>query len=74
MQVRKLIRILQEEIKKDPSVAYMKVCVDARYTNPRFSGDVTFKEIQDAQVHWCVWNPGDFDTERQRQVMVIGNY
>lgn len=50
MQVRKLIRILQEQIKKDPSIAYMKACVDARYTNARFSGDITFKEINDAEV------------------------
>lgn len=74
MQVRKMIRILNEMIEKDPSVAFKKVCVDRRYTDSNHKGDMQFKEVSEIETHWCIWEPGNFEIESQRQVVVIGNY
>lgn len=72
MQVRKLIRLLSEEIKKNPSAAYMKVCVDKRYTE---NSHVTFKEISDCEIRACAWENDSWGgNESERDVMVIGNY
>lgn len=74
MQVRRLVTILNQMIKNDPSVAYMKVCVDRRYTDSNYRGDMQYKEIQDAVEHQCVWEPGNFEVEHWRRIIVLGNY
>lgn len=74
MQARKLVRLLNEMISKDPSVAYMKVCVDRKYTDPNYMGDMQFKEISDVEEHQCVWEPENFEVEHWRRILVLGNY
>lgn len=68
MQVRKLIRLLNEMVEKDPNLAYAKVCVDKRYTE---NCEYTFREINDCETR-VVDSWGDSLT--QKEVVVLGNY
>lgn len=72
MQVRKLIRLLNEMVEKNPKVAYMNACVDRRYaaSNPQF----TFINIPDVEIQECVWKPDETHNENLRDVVVLGNY
>ena len=72
MQVRKLIRLLNEMVEKDPSLAYKEACVDRRYamSNPRH----TFISIPDVEIRNCIWKPEETENEIQRDVVVLGNY
>lgn len=73
MQLRKLIRLANELIEKDPSNAYRSVCVDRRYLQS-IPEDFTYYDISDIEERWCVWEPENHENEIQRRVIVIGNY
>lgn len=73
MQVRKLQRLLNELVKKDPSNSYRQVCVDRRLLNS-IGEDFTYWRVDDVEERWCVWNPEDHENEIQRKIIVIGNY
>lgn len=73
MQARKLVRLLNEMIKKDPKMAYKDVCLDRRYVEHQCK-DFTFIPINDVETRWCIWNPGKTIEEAQREVIILGNY
>jgi hypothetical protein len=73
MQVRKLIRLLNELVEKDPSLKYSKVCIDTEFGKsnaPYFK----YYEIPDVEIRYCVWNPEETENMNERRVVVLGNY
>ena len=73
MQARKLIRLLQKMIEKDPSLAYKEVCIDTELGKSK-APYFKYYAVSDVEVHNCVWNPEESENENQRDVIVIGNY
>lgn len=72
MQVRKLIRLLNEAIKENPGVAYMETCIDREYVDCAMSGEFKYISVPDIGIRSCVWNPEETINECQRNVMVLG--
>ena len=70
MQLRKLIRLLQEaEVKHGSRI---EVCIDRRFAEAQ-PKDYTYIRINDVESHDCVWNQETTVNENWRTVIVLGN-
>lgn len=74
MQVRKMIRILNEMIKKDPSIAYKEVTIDTRWAKSKNYHTFAAINKDDIRLDQCVWNQERTANENWREVLVLGNY
>lgn len=74
MQVRKLIRILNEMIEKDPSIAYKEVTVDTRWAKSKSYHTFAAINDDDIKIDSCVWNKERTANENWREVLVLGDY
>jgi hypothetical protein len=75
MQARKLVRLLQEMIEKDPSVAYKKVCIDTEFGTSKGKAGFKYFEVSDAELRGTYWTDDNGClTDNEREVIVIGNY
>ncbi len=73
MQVRKLIRMLNEIVEKNPKAAYMEACVDTRF-GAHWVDEHTYIPIADIEKKNTIWNAENTVNENQRDVIVLGNY
>lgn len=71
MQVRKLIRLLNELIEKDPALKYAEACIDTEFGKSK--ARLKYYSIPDVEVRSCVWE-SESENEIQKQVVVLGNY
>ena len=72
MQVRKLIRLLNEMVENNPAMKYKDVCIDTHLGRDK-SSYYRYYSVADIETHWCVWNAEESVNENQREVVVIGN-
>ncbi len=73
MQVRKLIRMLNEIVEKNPKAAYMEACVDTRF-GAHWVDEHTYMPIADIEKKNTIWSAVNEDQAENRDVIVLGNY
>ena len=69
MQLRKLIRLLEEA--KEKYGDRIECCIDTELGAS--NRHLKYYSISDIEHHSCVWNPEETENECQRFVLVLGN-
>lgn len=73
MQVRKLIRLLNELVKENPRLAYAEACIDTELGKCR-APHFKYYSIPDVKTRETVWNAEESENENWRTIGVLGNY
>ena len=73
MQIRKLRRLLNEMVAKDPMLDYKEACIDRQYVEV-INDEYRYIPFDDVEVRNCVWEAENTINECKRDVVVLGNY
>ena len=73
MQVRKLMRLLNELVEKNPNLAYAEACIDTEFGKSK-APHFKYYAIPDVEKRETTWEVENSESEHHRIVVVLGNY